>query len=185
MRTSLVVGAAVVVLIVALVAFIGLTWDQPEVASEATPLPEGGLQELPGNGQYFQEIPATMADGPGDTEAEESTGPESGADELASADITAAKTPAVAGVTVSMSETGFSPATVTVAAGTTVAFRNDGQAAHWPASDSHPTHQILPEFDAKAGLGTGETYAHTFTKAGTWRCHDHLMPQHTCTIVVQ
>jgi plastocyanin len=90
-----------------------------------------------------------------------------------------------AAVTISMTDTGFSPARVTVTAGTTVTFVNDGQAQHWPASDVHPTHDILPEFDSKRGVATGGTYAHTFTKAGTWNFHDHLNPRFTGTVTVQ
>lgn len=88
-------------------------------------------------------------------------------------------------VTVTIDESGFTPSTITIAAGTAVTFVNNGQAAHWPASDNHPTHDVLPEFDAKRGLSTGETYIHTFTKVGTWTLHDHLMPRLTGTVIVQ
>lgn len=87
--------------------------------------------------------------------------------------------------TMGMDETGFSPQTITVKAGTTVSFVNNGQAKHWPASAVHPTHQVLPGFDAKRGLETGETYAFTFTQTGTWACHDHLNPRFTCSITVE
>lgn len=86
--------------------------------------------------------------------------------------------------TLSMTDTGFSPQTLTVAGGATVTFVNNGQALHWPASALHPTHQILPGFDSRRGLATGETYSFTFTKPGSWNCHDHLNPTFTCTIVV-
>lgn len=88
-------------------------------------------------------------------------------------------------VTISVDESGFSPATVTVSVGTTVTFLNNGQGAHWPASDVHPTHQALPGFDAKVGLATGEGYSFTFTKEGTWSFHDHLAPSQVGTVVVQ
>lgn len=89
------------------------------------------------------------------------------------------------GATIFITDSGFSPASVTVSAGSTVTFVNDGQAMHWPASDVHPTHQVLPGFDAKRGLSTGETYSFTFAKAGSWACHDHLNPTFRCTITVQ
>lgn len=93
--------------------------------------------------------------------------------------------PVPGAVTISVDETGFTPKTVTVKAGASVTFVNNGQGRHWPASDVHPTHQILPEFDSKPGLDTGEEYSFTFTEAGTWPCHDHLSPQSKCTIVVE
>lgn len=89
------------------------------------------------------------------------------------------------GVTISMTDTGFSPSKITIPAGTTVTFTNNGQALHWPASAVHPTHQLLPGFNAKRGLSTGESYAFTFTKAGDWPIHDHLNPSSTGTITVQ
>lgn len=87
--------------------------------------------------------------------------------------------------TISMDDTGFSPATLSVAVGTTVVFVNDGQALHWPASAVHPTHEVLPGFDSKKGIATGDRYSYTFTEAGTWRFHDHLNPQLTGTIIVE
>ncbi|MEK7557150.1 MAG: plastocyanin/azurin family copper-binding protein, partial [Patescibacteria group bacterium] len=87
--------------------------------------------------------------------------------------------------TISINDTDYAPSSVRVPVGSTVTFVNNGQAAHWPASDLHPTHQILPGFDAKRGLSTGETYSFTFTQLGTWVCHDHLNPQLKCTVVVE
>lgn len=93
--------------------------------------------------------------------------------------------PTTRAAAVAITDTGFSPAQLVVAAGTTVTFTNNGQAMHWPASAVHPTHNLLPGFDALKGLATGETYAFTFTKVGTWTCHDHLNPQLKCTIIVE
>lgn len=88
-------------------------------------------------------------------------------------------------VTLGMSDTGFSHTELEIDPGTTVTFVNNGQAPHWPASDIHPTHEILPEFDSGRGLTTGETYSYTFTESGTWRFHDHLNPRTTGVIVVR
>lgn len=88
-------------------------------------------------------------------------------------------------VTISMTDTGFTPSSVTVSAGSAVVFVNNGQGLHWPASDVHPTHQILPAFDSLRGLSTGEQYSFTFTQKGSWRFHDHLSPGFTGTVVVE
>lgn len=101
---------------------------------------------------------------------------------------TAASSPAATTakkVTISIEDTGFTPETVTVPGNSTVTFINNGQAAHWPASDDHPTHNILSGFDAERGLATGESYSFTFTKTGTWEYHDHLAPRVTGQIVVE
>ena len=166
---SFVWGAAAVVVIVGALAFLSL---RPESQTDSE-LDGAGetAEETIDSGQFFQQIPNDEADSSPEASPSPSVSPPAGA--------------ATSGaVTITISETGFSPAAVTVTAGTTVTFVNNGQAAHWPASDVHPTHNILPDFDAKRGLGTGETYSYTFDQAGTWRCHDHLMAQETCTITV-
>ncbi len=91
----------------------------------------------------------------------------------------------ISDVTVSMTDTGFVPSFVTVEAGTNVIFMNDGQALHWPASNVHPTHEILSGFDAKQGLHTGESYSFVFEKKGEWGFHDHLFPKLKGEIVVE
>lgn len=92
---------------------------------------------------------------------------------------------APAGVTVSIDDTSFTPATVTVKAGTTVTFVNNGQGTHWPASNPHPIHTGLAGLDAKKALSTGETFSFTFSKVGTFGFHDHLNTRVTGTVVVQ
>jgi len=88
-------------------------------------------------------------------------------------------------VVVSMTDEGFTPTAVSLPVGGTVMFVNNGQGLHWPASDVHPTHEILPDFDAKRGLTTGERYSYTFTEPGNWRFHDHLHPSFTGTINIE
>lgn len=80
----------------------------------------------------------------------------------------------------------FTPSTVTINAGDTVAFKNTGSSASvWPASDPHPTHTDYPGFDALKGIAPGGTYSFTFTKTGSWGYHNHLNPAQQGTIVVQ
>lgn len=165
MRNTTIIGVALIVIIVAVVVILSLPVDKDAADVVEEVERESELDtSLPGSGQFFQQIPA--GEGP-------------------SVSPTPLPSPASAAVTISLSETGFSPAAVTIAAGTTVTFVNDGQAAHWPASAVHPTHDLLPGFDAKRGLATGETYSYTFMAAGRWGCHDHLMPQYTCAVTAQ
>ncbi|TSC79227.1 MAG: Uncharacterized protein G01um101425_727 [Candidatus Peregrinibacteria bacterium Gr01-1014_25] len=80
---------------------------------------------------------------------------------------------------------GFSPRVLTIKKGEAVTFRNDTTTEMWVASDQHPTHTLLPNFDALKGFAQGETYAHTFTQLGSWGYHNHLRAAHQGTIVVE
>lgn len=80
---------------------------------------------------------------------------------------------------------GYSPAILRVKPGTEVVFKNQSGAAMWTASSIHPTHLILPEFDAKVGAPVGESYSFIFTKNGEWKYHNHLKPNHGATIIVE
>lgn len=85
---------------------------------------------------------------------------------------------------VTLSDSGFAPASVTVKAGTTVTFVNESAGPMWVASDPHPTHTLLPGFDELASVEKGGTYEYTFTKVGTWTYHNHRMPGEKGTVVV-
>lgn len=165
MRSTTVVGVALIVLVSAVLVALSLRGRSSDDLEEEVSFEES-LPPMENNGQFFQEIPS-------EEYVEESPTP----DVSVSAQTQE--------ITVMMSEEGFSPSQITVSSGTTVRFVNNGQAAHWPASDVHPTHDILPEFDPRRGLATGEMYSYTFLKAGVWPCHDHLMPQLTCVITVK
>lgn len=78
----------------------------------------------------------------------------------------------------------FSPSTVTVKAGTTVVFRNTGSGVMWVASNPHPTHHLLPDFDALRAHASGEAYSFIFTRAGTWGYHNHLRADQGGTVIV-
>ena len=79
-------------------------------------------------------------------------------------------------VTIEMTEEGFSPKTLNIKAGDTVVFHNSDTVNHWPASAVHPTHEILPEFDALGPIKHGDSYEFTFSQKGEWKYHDHLNP---------
>lgn len=106
---------------------------------------------------------------------------------------TAAKT-----VTVLYGPNGFSPSTITINAGDTVTFTNNGGDEMWVASDPHPTHEgydgtTLAQHCAAGYTGpvpfdqcaAGTTYSFMFTKVGTWGYHNHGNHTDTGTIIVQ
>ncbi len=86
---------------------------------------------------------------------------------------------------VTYTDAGFSPKTVTVKIGTTVAFMNDSASGLWVGSNPHPQHTDLPGFDAGRNVSKGGSYEYTFTKAGSWNYHNHSKSTDTATIVVE
>jgi plastocyanin len=82
-------------------------------------------------------------------------------------------------------EDAFEPSEVTIKQGESVVFYNQAAADRWPASNIHPTHGIYPEFDPKSPVKPGEIWSFTFTKAGSWRFHDHLVPEMKGVIIVE
>lgn len=100
-------------------------------------------------------------------------------------------------ITVSYTNAGFSPNTVTVKKGQTVMFLNETSGPMWVGADEHPSHTMYSgtsrtthcaadytgekPFDQ---CGSGATYTFTFTKPGTWTYHNHAAAQAQGTIVV-
>jgi plastocyanin len=102
--------------------------------------------------------------------------------------------------TVTLTDKGFSPASVTIKAGQSVMFANDSSGQMWVASGMHPTHTAYDgnnlsthcaanysgtaPFDQCSASGSGTNYTFTFTKPGTWKYHNHLNASQFGTIVV-
>ncbi|MBI3630907.1 MAG: hypothetical protein HY221_01040 [Candidatus Sungbacteria bacterium] len=101
------------------------------------------------------------------------------------------------GVTVTYSDSGFSPANVAVKAGQSVMWVDQRTSPMWIASAQHPSHTGYDgtsrnehcaagyagatPFDECSG---GTTYTFTFTKAGTWGYHDHFDSSKWGTVTV-
>lgn len=88
-------------------------------------------------------------------------------------------------LTISYTDSGFSPASIKIKRNLKVEFVNMSSGLMWVASAPHPSHTTYPEFDEKAVSQRGEIYAFTFDKVGTWKYHNHLNPIHTATIIVE
>ena len=86
--------------------------------------------------------------------------------------------------TVTYTDSGYTPATVTVKKGTKVTFKNESTKSMWTASGVHPTHQLLPGFDQLKSVAKGGMYEYTFSKVGTWKYHNHVNPTDVGTVVV-
>jgi len=83
---------------------------------------------------------------------------------------------------------GFEPREIKVKRGTTVDFVNRTDMPLWAASDPHPEHTDYPELDAGVMTGEhvkpGKDFQFKFDKIGTWKYHNHSVPEHTATITV-
>ena len=94
---------------------------------------------------------------------------------------------------VTHTDSGYSPATITIKKGQTVTWKNNSSRPMWTASAIHPTHSVYPTsggclgstFDACAGIASGGTWSFKFDIAGTWKYHNHSNSSHTGTIVVE
>ena len=81
-----------------------------------------------------------------------------------------------AGMSASIIDFGFQPASLSVKAGTTVTWKNTGAVAHTvTANDS--------SFDS-GHVAPGASFQHTFTTAGTYAYHCAIHPAMTATVVV-
>lgn len=90
----------------------------------------------------------------------------------------------VGAVTITYTNSGFTPSTITVKKGTEVTFVNTGTKSMWVASDEHPSHIEYAGTERRAHCpdtagvafdqcATGNSYAFTFNKVGTWDYHNH------------
>ncbi|MGZ4586034.1 MAG: cupredoxin domain-containing protein [Mycobacterium sp.] len=94
---------------------------------------------------------------------------------MASMSVTAPAAP-VGGNQVNIDGFAFAPATLTVAAGTTVTWTNRDEEPHTVAASDGSFHS--------PGMGTGATYTHTFTDAGTYDYVCSIRPMMHGTVVV-
>lgn len=83
---------------------------------------------------------------------------------------------ALSGAKVSVTASGFRPATISVKAGTTVDFINNDSQPHQVSADPHPLDNSIPGFDSEQLLQPKDSYSFDFTKPGTYHYHDHLHP---------
>lgn len=85
---------------------------------------------------------------------------------------------------ITYSGNGFSPATLTVKAGTTVTIKNDSSDELQLDSNPHPVH--TDDQDLNVGtVNAGESRTFTVNKTGSFGYHNHLNPSQTGHIVVE
>lgn len=87
--------------------------------------------------------------------------------------------------TVVRTEDGFEPNRIAIATGDKIRFVNQSRSPTWPASDSHPSHALYKEFDPRGPIPPGQSWTFTFTRAGTWKFHDHMRSTISGSVVVE
>jgi plastocyanin len=88
------------------------------------------------------------------------------------------------GATITYSNNGFSPSTLTVKAGTKITIKNTSSEDMQFDSDPHPAHTDDTELNVGI-VSPGESMTFTVTTTGTHGYHNHLDPSDTGTIIVQ
>ena len=108
--------------------------------------------------------------------------------------------PASKDVTITYTDQGFTPQSVTIPQGATVTFINQSSHGMWVASAPHPAHTGYDgtsrsthcvagytgaaPFDECKNDATGVSWAFTFDKVGTWKYHNHSVDQDFGSITV-
>lgn len=86
--------------------------------------------------------------------------------------------------TITYSNSGFSPQTITVNNGDTLTVKNNSSRTIQFESDPHPAHTTNTELNIDT-IRAGQSKIFTVKRTGTFGYHDHLSPSDTGTIVVQ
>lgn len=85
--------------------------------------------------------------------------------------------------TITYADNGFSPASLSVASGTTVTIKNTSSSTLQFDSDPHPQHTANPELNVGM-IAAGASKTFTVTTTGSHGFHDHLNSSQTGTLVV-
>lgn len=92
--------------------------------------------------------------------------------------------PAAIAATITYSDSGFSPSTITVNSGDTIAIKNTSSTTMQFQSNPHPIHTDDPELNVGV-INAGQTGTTKVTTKGTFGYHNHLNPSQTASIVVK
>lgn len=85
---------------------------------------------------------------------------------------------------IEMDSNGFSPVEITIDSDSSIIFVNKDTQPRWPASNTHPTHELYSEFDPRKPIAPGQSWAFKPKKVGSWKFHDHLFPHMRGTLTV-
>lgn len=94
------------------------------------------------------------------------------------------KTEASAENTITYTDNGFEPDSLTVAAGDAVGIKNESSKSLQFSSDDHPTHTKNSELN-RGVLTPGKKLTFEVIIIGTYGFHDHLNDENTGTLIVE
>lgn len=86
--------------------------------------------------------------------------------------------------TIILNSNGFSPSTLTIKAGESIAWVNQSGKTATVDSDTHPTHTAYTPLNL-GSFDDGATLSLTFDKAGSYGYHNHYNPSVRGTIIVE
>lgn len=86
--------------------------------------------------------------------------------------------------TITYTDSGYAPETITVKSGQTIAIKNESSTQTQFDSDPHPIHTTNAELNVEI-IEPGEVKTFTVTKTGTFGYHNHLNPSQTGTIIIE
>lgn len=86
--------------------------------------------------------------------------------------------------TITYTDSGFSPSSVTVKSGQAIRVVNESSGVVGPSSDSHPAHDQNTELNFP-DIDPGQSATMTVTTKGAWGMHNHLKEDHGTTIIVE
>lgn len=87
-------------------------------------------------------------------------------------------------LTVTLTDKGFSPTTLTIKKGQTVTFLNKSSEKMWVSANPFPSAADFPAFNEKSGTASGTSWDFTFDKTGVWFYHNHYHPAQGAKIIV-
>jgi plastocyanin len=141
--------------------------------------------------------PATA---PGNTNVTVTEGENGGETFTNTTSTTTTTTTAPQSVTVTYTDAGFSPKSVSIPVGGSVTWVNQSSGKMWVATARHPDHTVYDAsatathcaagytgtapFDECKSVEAGGTYTFTFTKAGSWGYHNHSNANATGMVIV-
>lgn len=173
MKTSTIIWIIIIILII-----LGVWWYVASNTGTETPVPPSAHTAQ--NAQH-------------DSEAASSANAAASSSESMSASSTAPMT-----AEVTLTANGFSPASVTIAKGGTVTWKDTSGGSMWIASNVHPNHtdydgtsrsqHCAPGYTGPTPFdqcGTGTTYSFTFDQTGTWTYHNHRQSSQVGTVIVK
>ena len=113
---------------------------------------------------------------------------------------TTAINPQSQNVTITYTDAGFSPNSISIPRGATVTWVNQSSRSMWVATNPHPSHTGYDQTSRSQHCATGYTgaktpdecksdakgasYSFTFDKTGQWGYHNHVLANDSGTIIV-